>query len=103
MDNHWVVKVAQGTRSSDVCLTDDAATVLAYRCATVLASPSRSKMRRTTYRRRFQLTDLLLEGLSRVKYVPSLCFAHALIKPAHCNPAGQRQATAWRRRMWQTL
>lgn len=31
-DNHWVVKLAQGSRSSDVCLTDDAVTVCAYRC-----------------------------------------------------------------------
>ena len=36
-DNHWVVKLAQGSRSSDVCLTDDALTVVAYRCAKTLS------------------------------------------------------------------
>ena len=45
MDNHWVVKAAQGTRSTDVCLTDDAATVLAYRCVASLAGSGSLTMR----------------------------------------------------------
>lgn len=30
-DNHWVVKLAQGSRSTDVCLTDSAELVVRYR------------------------------------------------------------------------
>lgn len=30
-ENLWIVKLAQGSRSSDACVTDDAGTVLAYR------------------------------------------------------------------------
>ncbi len=30
-DNHWVVKLAQGTHSTDVCLTDCAELVVRYR------------------------------------------------------------------------
>ena len=31
-NNHWVVKLARGARSSDVCLTSSASTVVRYRC-----------------------------------------------------------------------
>ena len=40
-DNLWVVKQAQGSRSSDACVVDEAATALAYRCAAPLPCRSR--------------------------------------------------------------